>query len=326
MLTPDETPAGAVPPDDKFWRKYSPRLEFPISLVLSLLLLLAAFATLVGFMLLGIGDGPQKKTPPISLVDGGLDDAGNGSPGAKGGGTDAAEKLVPSAPQETPEPVPTDAPPEPTVKEPTVTPDDPNGSKPTPVAEASAAYASLEDAARKALIGPKGTPGQGDPKGDSRGKGPGGIGSDSTRARSLRWTIGFTTNSGRDYLDQLHALGAKVLVPDPSDPRKMTLFTDLKNPKPGTVASDADLVAFGGQMQFCDTKPDSVREVGKALGLPTAPTAFWAIFPKGIETELTALEVKYRGLRSSEIEQTRFSVSVVGGRYQLRVTDQTVKR
>ena len=318
-----DAPAGPTEPDPKFWQKYSPRLEFPISLVLSVFLLTVLFSVLVGFMLLGIGDGPQKKVPQFSMIDGGKDDDGDGSKGSAGGGTDAPEKVapVPVAEQPTDQPMPEVKLPDTQVK-PEVTPEADAG--PTTPAE-SQGLSALEEKLKTMLPG---TPGQtgGGKGGADNGTGPGGTGADATLRRSLRWTINFRTADGRDYANQLNALGAVVLIPDPSDPVKKHLVSDLKNPRKTSVATDAEMAKFVGQVQFYDSKPESVRQIGELVGLPFRPTAFWAIFPKGLEAEMASLEAGYKGRRAADIEQTRFAVAVVGGRYQLTVADQTMKR
>jgi hypothetical protein len=318
-------PLAFGPPEQTVWKKYSPNLEFPISLLISTFFLTSLFAILVGLLFLSLGNGPAKKIPPMSLVEGGEDDSGNGSPGS--GGTPQDTQLkTPQQPATSGAETPKEQAELPAVKDiqHAIAIEDPSAPTPAIAPENANSLSKLDDALRNKLlgIGQKGPNGLG--KGDTGqpGAGPGGSGADATRNRSLRWVMRFQTSGGRDYLDQLMALGAVVLVKAPQ-PGQMYIFRDLRSPKPGVVATDAELASFSQQMQFCDSKRQSGEEVGKALNLSYTPDAFWAIFPKGIEEELARLEKAYRGRRAADVEQTIFAVSVVAGKYRLVVTDQT---
>jgi len=318
-------PLAFGPPEATVWKKYSPNLEFPISLMVSTLFLTSMFALLVGLLFLSLGGGPEKKVPPISLADSGTDDAGEGSAG-QGGKPD--EALIAPTPQTTSgeETVKTDFNiPEVKAIQDAISIEDPSAEAVAVAPENAKNLKRLEDSLREKLTGiggPKGKPGVG--KGDGQpGTGPGGDGASSTRARSLRWVMRFQTNGGRDYLDQLQALGAIVLVAVPPEKKTMYVFKDLRNPQPGVVATDAELVGYSQQIQFCDSKSKSGEEVGRALNLNFTPGEFYAIFPKGIEEELSKLEKAYRNRRPEDVEQTVFKVSVVGGAYKLVVSEQT---
>ncbi len=317
-------PLAFGPPEATVWRKYSPNLEFPISLLVSTLFLTTMFAILVGLLFLSLGSGPEKKMPPMSIAEGGTDDAGDGSPG--GGGKPDEPLVSPTPPQTSTsgdEKIQNDLslPEVKAIKDPSAS-EDPSADAVAPAPEVSAARSGLEQSLRNKPNGSKGnTVGAG--VGDKVGVGPGGDGASSTRARSLRWVMRFQTNGGRDYLDQLQALGAIVLVSVPPEKTQMYVFKDLRNPQPGTIATDAELATYSQQIQFCDPKSKSGEEVGKALNLNFTPGEFWAIFPKGIEEELSKLEKGYRNRRPEDVEQTIFKVSVVGGKYRLVVSEQT---
>ena len=317
-------PLAFGPPEATVWRKYSPNLEFPISLLVSTLFLTTMFATLVGLLFLSLGSGPEKKVPPISFAEG-TDDAGVGSPG---GGGDPKEALAaPTPPQTTSSGDESikdrhDLPEVQAIKAASVL-DDPGAEAVAVAPENAVSQSRLAESLRNKLIGSRGKPGIGAGDSPQPGDGNGGTGPNGTRARSLRWVMRFQTNGGRDYLDQLQALGAIVLVSVPPEVKQMYVFKDLRNPQPGTVATDAELAAYSQQIQFCDPKSKSGEEVGKALNLSFTPGEFWAIFPKGIEEELSKLEKGYRNRRPEDVEQTIFKVSVVGGKYKLVVSEQT---
>jgi hypothetical protein len=322
-----EDPLAFGPPDPTVWKKYSPNLEFPISLLISTFLMTSMFAILVGLLFLALGSGPEKKLPVMSFSEG-EDETGDGSPGTGGNPQDNLAKSESQPMTSGDESVKEkfDLPEIQDLKQ-AITTDDPTTDPVAIAPENAQNYKKLDEDLRNKLLNIGGKKGPG-PDGpgtgkDGSGTGPGGTGASSTRARSLRWVMRFKTNGGRDYLDQLQALGALVLVRVPPENKQMYVFRDLRNPKPGTFASGEELATFSQQIQFCDSKKSSAVEVGRALNLSYVPEEFWAIFPKGIEEELAKLEKSYRNRRPEDIEQTIYQVSVVGGQYRLVVSEQT---
>jgi hypothetical protein len=325
---PPKNAAGEFePPDTTFWQRYNAHLEFPTSVLISVFTLTLAFGFIVLVVVAAMMGRPDKSSVPLVLVEGGEDDSGSGSSGS-GGDPNPATIAQTAAPQQADFaklPLTKDLPQVREDIQKAIDVEDPNAS--TPVSdEKAAAYAALDAALRDRLLGQQRGSGPDAGRGDTGqpGGGPGGTGASSTRARSLRWILRFSTRSGRDYLDQLHVMGAVVLVPLP-DGKQMYMFRDLKNPKPGPIATDGDLAALSGQIQFCDFKRDSVVAVSEALGLNYTPTQFWAFFPRGMEDELARLETGYKNKRPEDILETVFVVSVVGGRPKLVVADQKVK-
>ena len=314
------------PGETIFWEKYNQRLEFPTSLAIATL----TFSLMIFlgiFVLAFLTGGKDKSSIPIRLVEGGEDDEGQGSPGS-GGFEDPLKKG-----EAAPKPEDFAVLPQqdlPKVQEDlknAIALDDPNATA-SISEEKIHAYAALDDAIREKLIGQQRGQGPGAGRGDTGqfGKGPGGDGADSTRARSLRWILRFRTVDGKDYLMQLKSLGATVLVPLSSDRKQMYIFKDLDNPRPGTLATDADYSVLARQIQFSDFRRDSCRQVGEALRLDFVPTVFWAFFPAQIEKELARLEVAYRNRRPQDIDETVFQVTIRGGQYQLVVSEQRAKR
>ena len=316
------------PPEESFEEKYNSRLEFPLSLV-STVLLHVLVGTLLVYLLLQMQNNEDKSGPKVQLINvDGLDEAGLGSPGS-GGVEDPLAKSdndpVKSAIESLPDPSKL-----PEIKEnlkQTIKTIDPTGNMPVSDANA-AAYASLNESVRNKLLGARqgAGPEQGSGFDGSKGKGPGGSGSDSTLGRNMRWVLRFKVNSGRDYLEQLNAMGAKILVPVPPDGSKCMLIEDIKNPSVQRVATDSDLRGLGNQIKFSDSRRDAVQGVAGALGLDFTPKTFWAFFPKGLEDELARKETNYRNRRSEDIEETIFRVVVRGGEYEVVVDEQKVKR
>jgi hypothetical protein len=288
---------------------------------------------LLVYVLVRLMDSAEDRSnPPIQLMAvTGTDDAGQGSAGS--GGTANPDIIRDVDPFKgmrdvlpTPEAV-ADA--KANVQK--IVLDDPNGRLPV-AAPNAAAYSALDESIRKKLLGVGGQKGDGAQPGKgndgSAGAGPGGTGADSTRARGLRWVLRFRVASGRDYLDQLKAMRAEILVPLPPDDKKCILIEDINAPSAQRVATDADLKRLAGKIQFSDTRREQVRDVVTALGVNVtgAPKTFWAFFPKDLEDELAYKEKGYRNRRSEDIEETIFRVTVRADKYEIVVEDQVAKR
>lgn len=314
---------GTEPDEDTFWKDYNSSYELPTSSVTSVLIHSLIFLALV--LLPVLMSRGNAATVPIRLVEGGWDDTGDGSAGS-GGQVDPLAKGDSAPTQKDFATLPNTLPEIQEVKKQMID-FDPSATGSIPD-EKAAAYASLDQALRDKLLGEKrgSGPGAGSGSTGQTGTGPGGTGADSTRARSLRWILRFRTRDGRDYLNQLKALNATVMVPIPPENKQMYIFRDLDNPKPGTIASDADIALLSRQIQFSDFRRESVEGVGRALGLNYKPTLFWAFFPVELEKQLARLEVAYRNRRPEDIEETIYQVTVRNGEFTLVVVEQRAKR
>jgi hypothetical protein len=326
------TPAALSEPDEKtFWSTYSPRFEMPISYTGSALIIASFVGLLAVILYLSTYFGKESPGAVMSMVDGGDDAFGAGKAGD--GGVENPITIGQNTP--TPEDI-ANILPTPDLTLPEVTEnlrkdlklDDLNAQIPI-ASENAAALAALDKQLRDKLLGigqQKGSGGR-NVKGDGGdGPGDGGTGADSTRARSLRWIMRFKTTNGRDYLNQLSALGAEVLVPLATDPKNSHIFRDLANPKPGTMATDSDFARLAGKIQFSDYTKKSVREMRDALGLDFTPRLFLAFFPKKLEEEMQRMEKGFRNRRSEDIEETVFEVIVRDGKPQIFVADQKLKK
>lgn len=327
---PQPGPLPEAPPEETFWERYNRRLEFPLSTVSAVLIHVLVGAVILFGLFRLMNTETDRSSVPVKLVDvaNGPDDVGLGSPGSGGqpdplakGDADPWKKANPNLPS--PEALPQ-------VKEEIKKLfDDPNS--PLPISDTNAAaYTLLDDALKRKINGIGAHKGEGNQPGEgadgSKGSGKGGVGPNSTRARSLRWVLRFRTASGDDYVAQLAAMGAVVLVPIPPANDKCVYFTDLKNPSKQKIATDDDLKQLSDQIKFSDTRPDSVRAVCDVLGVREPAKSFWAFFPKGLEGDLAQKETGYRNRRPEDIEETVFRVIVRGGSYEIVVDDQTAKR
>ena len=322
-------PVELVPfePEPLFTR-YSPRHEFPISLVASaLLLLLIVGAMYLAFYAINHSVADTKPVP-IQMVQGGEDEAGDGKTGGEGVPEPGTISLQPPTQEDFAQ-----------LPEKTALPDvaaeiqkaiqinDPNGSVEISE-EKKRALASLSKTLRDKLLNANGSGATG-PKGndgDQPGDGNGGKGANSSKERSLRWVLRFKTDTGRDYLNQLSAMGALVFVPIPPDNNRGYLFRDLKNPGAGELIDEVGLAKIAGLIRFCDFKRQSVREVSGALNIAQMPDSFWAFFPRSLETDLARKEEAYLGRRAEEIGETVFQVVVREGRAEVIVVGQKAKK
>lgn len=324
--------ADSLLPREDFWQRYNARQEFPISTAIAFLLhLLMLVIIIYGFFRL-MNRGEDRSTVPTRVIDvlGGDDDFGEGMAGS--GGTesplmvenrnplDAFKQVLPD-PQALPE-----------IKESLrreIAVSDPT-SEPLAISDQNAvAFAMAEKTLRDKLLGVGGKPGAGpNPgSGDTGVSGTGeGRGADSTRARSFRWTLRFRTTSGRDYVNQVKALGAIIAFPIPPGEEKLLIIDDLSNPTQRHVASDEEISRLASWLKFSDVRPHTVQDVGQALRLDFTPRSFWAFFPKSLEEDLARKERSFRNRRPEDIDETIFQVTIREGGYNIVVVEQTAKR
>jgi hypothetical protein len=316
------------PPEESFDEKYNKRLEFPLSLVSAIFIhvLVGTALIVVLFYLVGIGNDPSGM--PVKLVNFmGLDEAGAGATGF--GGEEEPLFKADSDPL-TGTTSPLNPPKLPDIKESlrqTLKDLDPAG-KLTMSDTNAKAYASLSEIVRQKLLGTRQGTGSENGSGTDNppGQGPGGTGADSTLGRNMRWVLRFKVSSGQDYLDQLKAMGAEILVPIP-DSDKCILIADLSKPNGQKTASDDDLKRLAGKIKFSDSRKEAVNGVAQTLGIEkVSPKSFWAFFPKDVEEELSKKELNYRNRRSEDIEETIFRVFIKEGKYEIVVAEQTIKK
>jgi hypothetical protein len=329
--TDEPEPIIGPPEETDIWERYNKRMEFPVATVAAVFLHVMVFTVLV-FGLFGLMDNAEDRSnTKLQLISvGGMDDAGEGSAGSGGKeNPDIVKDVDPFKGVADVLPTPQALADAKADIQKVVLPDA-SGNLPI-AAPNAAAYSQLDDAIRNKLLGVGSNqgsgPGAGKGNDGSVGTGPGGTGADSTRARGLRWVLRFRVAGGRDYIEQLKAMGAEILVPLPPDGKQCVLIPDLNNPQQ-RIATDADLKRLAGKIQFSDPRPDQVRDVCNALDIksPSPPKTFWAFFPKGLEEELARKETGFRSRRAEDIEETIFRVAVRGGTYELVVDEQRVKK
>lgn len=305
-------------PEIKFWKRYSPHHELPLSSAMSVLLhtLLVGLLFLAGVLVVRSRDTKPLEIGTLVIGDG----SENGGEGERAGAAlehreagprmnSATEPNLPIRPEkalEAPQPKPIPLPPV----------DDPNrriiGEAERAVGQLSARTRDLRDRLLQQQRaqrpgGPSGSGPQGSPSGRMN----------NLARRMDRWVLTFETRDGFDYLRQLEALGAILAVPLEGD--RFLVIRDLKQrPARGTIETVADM----HRIFWIDDKPESVRSLARALPLERVPARIVAFFPNQLEDELLRKELAFRNRREEDIRKTYFRLRRNGDRFEPVVVDQ----
>jgi hypothetical protein len=328
-----------VPPEEKFWKHYSPHHEFPLSSAASVLLHVVVFTVLiVGSIVLAkyFDKGPKVEIGEIVIAGGG------GSPdGAEGPptGVEAKKEAVqPATPDTEPrtetkpeELKPVNATPAPVIES-AKNPDRDIEKYIGTSQKVAAAGQSLRQKVDAAIAGSaskgRGGPGQGGGKGKGVGtgegdlSGPGKAKITQRKKRQQRWVMIFNVGNSDDYARQLQSLKAYLAVPVPEEDGKYFMIEDLtKRPVEGKK-SDLNGV---NRIYWIDDKPESVASLARSLGINPVPSFIVAFFPEELEKDLLDKELAYGHVAEDRIEETRFKVQRKrSGGYEPVVMDQKV--
>jgi hypothetical protein len=316
-------------PEPKFWTRYSPNQELPISWLTSAALHVFALIGLTLLFNLVIGSSRDAGMPMELFEEGVADAGGGGDPNAtQVNSNPASGRVERSGPDELPAdmPKPTTALSGlPDVRD--ALPDLPEDPQSNRTVDSAAVRARLDAASKAAPPGPpqsagRGGPGAGGGQGTGTGVGTGSGNQPGTQGsmrqrRNKRWTLSFSTTSGSQYLGQLHALGAILVADYPDGSRVMYRHLDRLPTPPEPVDSD-----IRTRMVWVDERPGSVRDLADAMQLDRTPHSIKAFFPYKLEDEMLKLELSYRGRKEEEIHSTVFRVIVERGQYRLYVSEQ----
>jgi hypothetical protein len=323
-----------IPPDERFWRRYSPHGELPLSgasslavhLLLFGLLLLSAWLAFAVFRhasralpVDAVRLEPGGKSPGVGESQGagnGLIESGKVENAVPNPIADAGE-LRPSLPEnaQTGRPIQFDN------KE---------------LRRSNPSNAMVFDRLHEANQRIRGTdrkPGPGggkDGEGDGPGAGKQGKGKlAEQRDRMLRWSLLFDTQNGRDYVAQLGGLGAILAVPVGKDENKpdFKIIRDL-SARPAKLL-DEDISKIQ-RIYWLDDKPQSVGDVMTILGVKAKPSYFVAFMPEELENKLLKLEKAYldkhhKGHTERDIDETRFRIKRIDKRYEPEVISLRLK-
>src|SRR5262245_32367887 len=322
-------PAPLAPPDEQFWDKYSPHHEFPLSSIGSVALHIGVFAALAGLLYLAYKSTISDKTPvPMRAIV--VVGDNTGAEGGGSGGGKPQENVDPTIHQVRPKEVPQAQLDEavPKLKEflPKVPSNSP-GLRPEDL-PAVPRFAGLDKELQdKLLEGASGQKGKGPGTGGG-GPGPEGPGAGqasdptSSASRGIRWELNFKTESGTDYLNQLRAMKATLLLPQPANWKEYKSYPLSEG---SLVGQEFDITKLPG-LHFIDDESGSAARLARAMGLDFSPPKFLAFFPKEIEEELARKEREFRARKESEIFSTSFRILVRDGKPTITVIDQVPVR
>lgn len=345
--TPDKATKPAakgspVPPDEQFWKRYSPHQEMPLSAVGSFLLHTLAIGLLILLAYLGwlgFRKGDSLPVETVSFAQGGGggkkgaapgSGSGNGQEVIEGTQTDPKENEQPTPPD--PErkldinafsSVPQDIKNDDTIKQ-LVKSGNPNLNIFSRVDKdaLNKMRDGLSEGGGKGGTGKGGGKGDGDGTGEGDGRGDGKSGKLSQREkRMLRWTMIFDTRTGSDYLAQLRGLGAILAIPAGSDGKSYKVIRDLGG-KGAPKLLDEDITSIN-RIFWIDDRPESVMSLMDALHHNGRPSHFVAFMPESLEKQLFEIELKFKGRKEEQIHETRFKVVRGQGGYRPIVVEQT---
>lgn len=326
----DELPYA--PPEETFWQRYSWHGEFPISILAAIAIVVAIGALMIYILRLQFEGKKAEERPPVPTRGLKIAEGERGGKIGGGSGSDQPKEAIENRPAEPQRQIPQAELKREMISASAWVPDLKENPEALERIVQSPGYDKLnklndelKNRAGKGFGGTGGnTSGNGKGPDVGTGVGPGKGDAATSGSRSVRWTILFRTNSGEDYLEQLAAFKAKIVIPEPPAWKTNILFTDVasKSPKGKPLTAEDELP----MMQFVDEDRVSAAKVTRALGLDFDPPYFAAYFTKEVEEELAAKERAYRNKREDQIYSTTFRVLLQNGKYVITVTDQVLNR
>lgn len=338
-----------LPPDEKFWERYSPHHELPLASMTSFFM----HGLVIGIMVLGAfwylfeRESDSHKPPSMDVVQ--LVGGGDGSEGASGEpglpGEAAPREFTPT-PMSTPTEVPSEA--NANLKEaqaaefiiPEVGPMEPKSNVEDLLAELGKDAANQ---AKKEAVPQKPAtivmPGTGKPKGvgglGGTGGGPGrgsqgtgtGVGGfpggrKATKAEIYAWRWRFDlTGSGKEHAEKYLAMGVTVALRGPTG--NYLFVGDLRR-RPVDL-TPGNLAKFKDAVKWQNTKPESLHALAKELQLPFVPDQVIILLPRDREEKMAAEEMRYAqktGRPAQQIQATMFDFRLRDGVYEPIVLQQ----
>lgn len=345
---PPAAKEALVPPDERFWKRYSPHHEFPLSTTGAVALHGIVIGLLLFFWLNSSDDVDKPPTMQLVEIDGAfgnLDGLGLGDtpykPGASGKRTEDVgnpganpTQIVKGPTVQIPDKLKNEA-----IKlEGKDDDDDPTdkalgdlvrvareaedsilaATNPTaPPQRPRKGGGGIGDGPKQGGTGgPLGTKGKGmKGKGGGAGDRPYGQILTTQMQRAGRWTI-LTSGDGHTHLAQLKALKVTLAIETPS-PKVFRVFDlandDLTGKLTELLTDQRDKVWY---TNYRHKHPRSVEDLARVLGLRETPRCFVIFLPKALEDRMVVLEHEYRGRSEAEILETEWLVpQLPNGRY-----------
>jgi hypothetical protein len=338
---------GPTPPDQRFWKRYSPHHEFPLSLVIAIFLHIAAVVLMVFAAAWFIASQERAAPPRMDLVEieGGspaLDGLGTGDTLKGSGDKDkenvgeaSGDKLRPPRPDEMKiaklkEPV--EGPklkfPGPENEVSDEEGDDPfarldqkskqaaadiiQATKPPPPPAGTKSKGVKGGGKSIGTGGPKGKGGTGKGNRTGPGKGTRAYGQALTdqRKRQMRWQI-LASLDGQIHLAKLKALRVTLVMPSGKQ-GEYKLF-DLERSLLPQMTKRLEQLA--DKVWWTNNDPAEVQALARVLGLREMPPCFVIFLPKALEDRMVQLEEEYQGAREEQIEKTIWDVPQRDGRF-----------
>jgi hypothetical protein len=337
----DQATAPLLPPDEKFWTRYSPHFELPLAGAASLLVhgVILGVLTLGGLALLLRGSIEASKPPSIDVVmvqgtEGDGQEEGGGTPGGPGpdDGMPRTDAITQESPSVTsPRPVSSATVPVPSVPMVDLGPaptEDVEGELAKIAAAADAQVkaemnlppqkpaAVTKTATPKSAAGPPGTGnrkgtnglgtrGTGTGSGDKTGPGigRGGLpGKMATQQEIFAQRWRFDlTGGGKDHADKLASIGVTLAMPDPTG--GFLVVTDLTR-RPVELRKDK-LQAYQDAVKWYNIRPESIRALAQELRLPFAPQFVVLLLPKDREEKMAAEEARFAREHGRDVRRVR---------------------
>jgi hypothetical protein len=332
VTTPAELPPNLQPPDEQFWKRYSPNSEFPIAWLLSFTAHFVILVLVSAILMNWFNWGADTAPVPFEVVE--VGGGGDGGSGGAAAGQRQPKEVIAGTPEE--QQNPSEKPPElPAVKPldvsqlPIQLQQDPS-TRSIARTQATDRLSQLDQALQNKLLnGAMQNGNNGNAKsGNQSGKGEGNAGDPgqaaagragngtATAKRQMRWTMTFATADGRDYVRQLKTMRAIIAFPKSNG--ETLVFRNLTSPYVGKVED----VGTIKRMYWIDNNPGLMQQLRFTLNLNFTPTQVIAFFPDELEKRLLAKELAYRGLREEQIQETFFKITVGITDYDVTVYQQ----
>ncbi len=337
-----------VPPDERFWQRYSPHGELPLSGASSLAvhLLVLGLMMLLAWLAIAVFSHTSRSLPVEAVHYGGGggnrhgigDVPDRGAAVVEAGGSEDVKPNNPVTEQPSPRPdLPTDAGPKQQFKfdeadKRYIHRSDSDGAKAFQRLNQANQRVRLPDKESGYGRGGKGSgggsgEGVGTGTGNGRGEGTGTL--TQREKRMLRWSMVFDTSSGRDYVSQLSGLGAILAVPVREDGKSID-YKIVRDLTPGRAKLLDEDIGKIQRIYWVDDKAQSVNDVMAILGIPVRPSHFVAFMPEELEQKLFKLEKDWletinKGHTEDDIQETRFRIKRTGTKYEPVVVSQKIK-
>lgn len=329
------TTTESAPPEERFWKRYSPHQELPLASAASVVLHgLALVCILLAGMALAFRWHDEASQPPqleVGFVEAPGGDGGGpngGTPGTPGQPTEAVSPVEPKTPAFTASvPLPSVSP----FK--VAPPENEDPLPPLPTVDAKSQAEAVANAARQiqekvnaanaAAAAANVKPGAGGTGGSSTGPGtgggepgigPGGVGgprsASKAEIRSRRWSFNLL-GSPKEVVEKQILIGVTSGFTTPNG--DLWLIKDLKR-RPVEVHRE-NPEKFKDAVQWFNRLPSSIGPLARELGLPPPPQ-FVMLLPKDREQKMADAEMAFtqdRGRDISKVQKTWFDFRIRGG-------------